>query len=125
MIPTYRACAEEHGTGTEKRMHHIMARKMASGSVFRSMHNKMQKGIHHWLDDMEHIFNTHIIHMCADLGQQVETACGTEAEEVRRKNPRYLEAAKKALTLGRETLPKLQQLASAGVAEARKEGYIL
>ena len=125
MIPTYRACAAEQGTGMQARMHEIMARKMESGSIFQYMHKQMKEGMRHWLDYMENIFNTHIINMCADLGQQVETACGTEAEEVRRKNPRYLEAVKTALTLGRETLPKLQRLASAGVAEARKEGYIL
>ena len=125
MIPTYRACAGEQGTGMQERMHEIMARKMESGSIFRYMHKQMKEGMKHWLDDMENIFNTHVIAMCAYLTQQVETACGTEAEEIKRKNPRYLEAVKKALTLGRDTLPKLQRLASAGVAEARKEGYIL
>lgn len=109
----------------EERMHRIMARKMESGSVFRSMHDKMQKGINRWLDVMEEIFNNHIIHMCVDLGRHVETAGGAEAEEVSRNHPKDLKAVKKALTLARKTLPKLQRLASAGVAEARKLGYIL
>ena len=125
MIPTYRDCMEEHGTGMKKRMHDIMARKMASGSVFRSMHDKMQKGMNRWLDGVEDKFKNHIIAMCLDLGQQVKTACGTEAGEVRKKNPRDFKTVKKALTLGKEILPRLQQLASAAVAEARKEGYIL
>ena len=109
----------------EERMHHIMASKMASGSVFRSMHDKMQKGMNHWLDGMEDIFNNHVIEMCADLERHVETASGTEAEEVSRNYPKDLKAMKTALTLGRETLPKIQQLASAGIAEARRFGYIL
>ena len=125
MISTYQACAGEHGRGMLARMHEIMGRKMESGSIFRDIHKQMREGMKHWLDDMKNTFNNHIIAMCADLGQQVETACGTEAGEVRRKNPRDLKAVKKALTLGRETLPRLQQLASAAVAEARKEGYIL
>ena len=109
----------------EKRMHDIMARKMASGSVFRSMHDKMQKGMNHWLDGIEDKFKNLIKEMCADLEWHVKTASGTEAEEVSRRYPRYLEAVKKALTLGRKTLPKLQRLASTGVAEAREFGYIL
>lgn len=125
MIPTYRACAGEHGTGMQARMHEIMARKMGSGSIFPYIHKQMKEGMEHWLDDMKSTFNNHIIKMCADLERHFETAGGTEAEEVRRENPRYLEAVETALTLGRETLPKLQQLASAGVAEARKDGYIL
>ena len=109
----------------EERMHDIMARKMGSGSVFRSMHDKMQKGLNHWLDGMEDILNKHVIHMCADLERHVETAGGTEAEEVSKNHPRDLKAVKKALTLAKKTLPKLQRLASAGVAEARRLGYIL
>ena len=125
MTPTYRACAEEHGVGMEKRMHDIMALKMASGSVFPSMHSRMRKVMNHCLDEMEKNFNNHIIDMCADLERHVETAGGTKAEEVSRNHARDLKAVKKALTFGRNTLPKLQRLASAGVAAARRHGYIL
>ena len=125
MIPTYRACALECGPGMEARMHAIMARKMERGSTFRFMHDKMEIGVNCMLDDMEDNLRNHIIEMCADLGRQVETASGTEAKEVSRKYPGDLEAVKTTLTLGRETLPKLQRLASVGVAAARRFEYIL
>ncbi len=125
MIPTYRECASECGPGMQKRMHAIMARKMKRGSIFRFMHDKMEMGVSSMLNDMEDNLNNHIIEMCADLGRQVETARGTEAEEVRRNYPGDLQAVKKALTIGRETLPELQRLASVGVAAARKFKYIL
>ena len=125
MIPTYRACALEHGTGMQARMHAIMARKMKSGSLFRFLHDEMETGMNRRLDDMEDSLNNHIIEMCANLERQVETARGTEAEEVSKNYPRDLEAVKTALTLGRENLPKLERLASVGVAAARRLKYIL
>ena len=125
MIPTYRACALEHGPGTEDRMHEIMASKMRRGSIFRFMHDKMEIGMNCMLDEMEDNLNNHIIEMCAELGRQVKVASGTEAEEVSRNYPGDLEAVKTALTLGRETLPELQRLASVGVAAARRLEYIL
>ena len=125
MIPTYRECASQSGRGMEKRMHAIMARKMERSSIFRFMHDEMEVGLNYMLDNMEDKLRNHIIEMCADLGRQVETASGTEAEEVSRKYPGDHEAVKTALTLGRETLPKLQRLASVGVAAARKFKYIL
>ena len=105
----------------QARMHAIMARKMERGSAFQFMHDKMGIGVNCMLDDMEDNF----IEMCADLGRQVETASGTEAKEVRRKYPGDLDAVRTALTFGRETLPKLQRLASVGVAAARRFKYIL
>ena len=124
MIPTYRECALECGLGMQKRMHAIMARKMKGGSIFRFMHDKIEKSINSLLDDVEDNLNNHIIEMCADLGRHVETAKGTEAEEVRRNYPGDFKAVKTSLTLGRETLPKLQRLASVGVAAARRSDYI-
>ena len=125
MIPTYRECASECGPGTQKRMHAIMAHKMNGGSIFRFMHDKMEISMNSMLDDMEDNLNNHIIEMCADLGRHIETAKGTESEEVRRNYPGDFEAVKTSLTLGRETLPKLQRLASVGVAAARRFDYIL
>lgn len=125
MIPTYRECASECGLGMQKRMHAIMARKMKGGSIFRFMHDEIETSINSMLDDVEDNLNNHIIEMCADLGRQVETAKGTEAEEVRRNYPEDFEAVMTSLTLGRETLPKLQRLASVGVAAARRFNYIL
>ena len=125
MIPTYRACALERGHGMQARMHAIMARKMERGFIFRFMHDKMEIGMNCMLDEMEDNLNNHIIEMCAELGRQVGIASGTEAEEVSRNYPGDLEAVKTALTLGRETLPKLQRLASVGVAAARRFKYIL
>ncbi len=109
----------------QARMHAIMARKIEPGSIFRFMHDQMEIGMNRRLDDMEDNLNNHIIEMCADLGRQVETASGTEAEEASRNYPGDLEAMKTALTLGRDTLPKLQRLASVGVAAARRFGYLL
>ena len=125
MIPTYRACASECGPGMQARMHAIMARKMQHGSIFRFMHDKIEIGMNCMLDKMEDNLNNHIIELCAELEQQVETARGTEAEEVSRNYPADLEAVKTALTLGRQTLPELQRLASVGVAAARRYKYIL
>ena len=124
MIPTYRECASECGLGTQKRMHAIMAYKMKGGSIFQFIYDKMEISMNSMLDNMEDSLNNHIIEMCADLGRHVETAKGTEAEEVRRKHLGGFEAVKTSLTLGRETLPKLQRLASVGVAAARMFNYI-
>ena len=106
------------------RMHGIMARKMKGGFVFRFMHDKMEISINSMLDVMEDNLNNHIIEMCADLGRQVETARGTEAEEVRRNRPADLETVKLTLRLGRKTLPELRRLASVRVAAARRFNYI-
>ena len=125
MIPTYRECASECGPGMKARMHGIMARKMKGGSVFRFMHDKMEISMNSMLDVMEDNLNNHIIEMCADLGRQVETARGTEAEEVRKDYPADLDRVNLTLRLGRKTLPELRRLASVGVAAARRLDYIL
>ena len=109
----------------EKRMHDIMACTMESGSVFQSMHDWMKADINHWLDNMEDNLNNHIIEMCAELERQVETARGTEAEEVSRNHPRDLKAAKKALTRARKALPKLQRLVSVGLTAVGRLGYVV
>ena len=109
----------------QARMHAVMARKMKSGSIFQFMHDKIEIVLNYMLDNMEDNLRNHIIEMCADLGRQVETANGTEAEEVSRKYPKDLYVVKTALAIGRETLPKLQRLASVGVAAARRFEYIL
>lgn len=42
MLPTYRACALEHGPGMKSRVHAIMSARMRQGDIFQIIGNSIK-----------------------------------------------------------------------------------
>lgn len=90
MLPTYRACANQSGTGMKARMHAIMASRMAQQDIFRFIHDTVSRAMSRAIEERVDNISNQIIEMCAEIGRQVETVKGEEAQETSRRHPEDL-----------------------------------
>ena len=124
MLPTYRACALEHGTGMQSRMHTIMEARVRWGDVFRIIGNSVRTSTHGALDETYDNINNHVIEMCANIESQIETSRGAEAGEVSRSHPRELERVSTTLAEARGLILELQRQTTPAREEARRLGWV-
>ena len=124
MLPTYRACSRESGTGMQKRMHAIMASRMAQQDIFRFIYDtvslQMSRAIEVRMDNI----SNQMIEMCAEIGRQVETVKGGEAQETSRRHPEDLRRIQNTLATARANLLSLQLQAMSARTLARSWNWI-
>ncbi|MCJ1266316.1 hypothetical protein MMC22_006199, partial [Lobaria immixta] len=83
MIPTYRACASEHGTGTFKCMRAHMAALMERGALFRTLRRDGLEATGAALDSLIDGVGIGVAGMCDEVAQQADTVRGKEAEALK------------------------------------------
>lgn len=124
MLPTYRACALEHGPGMKSRVHAIMSARMRQGDIFQIIGNSIRTSIHAVLDHTYDNISNYVLEICANLESQIDTSRGAEAGEVSRSHPRELERIRTALTEAKDVALKIQLQTSPAGEEARRLGWI-
>lgn len=124
MLPTYRACNSQSGTGMEKRMHAIMASRMAQQDIFRFIYDTVSLQMSRAIEGRMDNISNQMIEMCAEIGRQVETVKGEEAQETSRRHPEDLRRIQDTITTAKENLLSLQLQAMGARTLARSWNWI-
>ena len=124
MLPTYRECTHQSGTGMKARMSAIMASRMAQQDIFRFIHDTVSREISRSIEGRVDNISNQIIEMCAEIGRQVETVKGEEAQETSRRHPEDLRRIRDTIATAREHLLNLQLQATSARALARSWNWI-
>ncbi len=106
MIPTYRACAAETGTGTMSRMHQTMRGRLYKKDLFELIRRCIQKETQELFDEKTDSVRNNVIEMCESIVRQLDSFNGPELEaqksnpqEVRRVRELTEDAQAKGLAL--------------------------
>lgn len=124
MLPTYRACANESGTGMRARMWGIMASRMAQQDIFRFIHDTVSRDMSRAIGGRVDNISNQIIEMCAEIRRQVVTVKGEEAQETSRRHPEDLRRIQETIATTRERLLNLQLQAISARTLARSWNWI-
>ena len=124
MLPTYRACASQSGSGTERRMHDIMAARMRQETIFLFIESTLQRGIYSTVDEVIDGIRINVAGMCTDIQEQLQTATGIEQAQTSRNYPGDLNTIQLAMTTAKDSLQHLHEQASEAIAEAKFALYV-
>lgn len=123
MIPTYRACASEHGTGTFKRMRAHMAALMERGALFRTLRRDGLEAIGAALDSLIDGVGIGVAGMCDEVAQQVDTVRGKEAEALK-SSPEDVQKVRGVASMARGRIDRLLNETEWTRSKARQAGII-
>ena len=124
MLPTYRACNSESGTGMKARMHGIMASRMAQQDIFRFIYDTVSRDMSRAIEGRVDNISNQMIEMCAEIGRQVETVKGEEAQETSRRHPEDLRRIQDTIATARENLLSFQLQADSARTLARSWNWV-
>ena len=74
MIPTYRACARENGTGMKARMFATMASRMRQRDIFRFIYSRINAECHRAFTELIDGMRCSSALICENLQRELETA---------------------------------------------------
>ncbi|CAD6572450.1 MAG: hypothetical protein ASARMPRED_005340 [Alectoria sarmentosa] len=124
MLPTCRGCARESGPGTEARMHGIMASRMGRQDIVRYNHDYVTTESNRAIEARVDNISNHLTEMCAEIGRQVETVIGEEAQEAFRSHPEDLRRVEATIATARDDLLSLRLQATTARTLARSWDWI-
>ncbi|KAL8724298.1 MAG: hypothetical protein Q9166_008029 [cf. Caloplaca sp. 2 TL-2023] len=107
MIPTYRACAADKGSGTQVRMHQIMRRRLGRRDVFDSIHNRIQAETDVLYNEKADSIRNHVIEMTESMARELKTFSGPELE-AQKANPQGVEQVRRLTNTARDKITALQ-----------------
>ncbi|KAL8950135.1 MAG: hypothetical protein Q9222_003812 [Ikaeria aurantiellina] len=94
MIPTYRACAADSGTGTQARMRDIWKRRLNRRDLFQLIRNRIDLEMQALFDEKTDALRNQAIEMSESIRRQLESFSGPEVE-ARRRHPNEVEMVRK------------------------------
>ena len=101
MIPTYRLCAAQMGTGTKKRMHAVMRTRLERRDLFALMSRRVEEETRELFEERFDAVRELVGGMGEELKGQLDTFNGPE-REVQKKNPREVERVRTCTEIAKE-----------------------
>ncbi|KAL8649989.1 MAG: hypothetical protein Q9226_005335 [Calogaya cf. arnoldii] len=101
MIPTYRSCAAQTGTGTMKRMHGIMRTRLERRDLFALMSRSIEEETRELFGERFDVVRELVGGMGGEIRGQLETFNGPE-REVQKRNPRMVERVRACTEIAKE-----------------------
>lgn len=105
-------------------MHGIMASRMAQQDIFRFIYDTVSRDMSRAIEGRVDNISNQMIEMCAEIGRQVETVKGEEAQETSRRHPEDLRRIQDTIATARENLLSFQLQADSARTLARSWNWV-
>ena len=105
-------------------MHGIMASRMGRQDIVRYNHDYVTTESNRAIEARVDNISNHLTEMCAEIGRQVETVIGEEAQEAFRSHPEDLRRVEATIATARDDLLSLRLQATTARTLARSWDWI-
>lgn len=123
MIPIYRACNEQSGTGSQQRMHDIMEAKMQECGLFKQIRISIRNDLEKAIDETVHKVTTHVMDTCAKIKQEIHTVTSTSVR-VSNRCPEIVTAVRRLVELTNAEWRRIHEDTEPVRKQARLLGYV-